>query len=660
MNPMQLGHAARMAGRAAEALDHYRSAVELEPDSAEAQSVYGLMLLQLGRGAEAEEPLRKAVAIAPAHPALRMNLAQWFSQQGSLDEAVRVVEAVVADEPNRHWAWERLGELKARLRRYDEAAEHFGRAVHLQPKDPSLLFKLAQANFDSGRRKEAAQVLAAAATLAPGTPAIFRLNADLHEAAADWGALEREAVAWRNAVPEDPAPWRALAIAQLQSGYPRLAMQSHQRAFELGGRSAEWLATYGRVCLHALDHDAAEAAFAEAEKLDPKNAATLSGVAILRMWKGDLDGARTYCRRALDSNPRDAAALKTLADLEDNRLPAADFAALQAITESAESRLPDRITAWYSLGDCLDAEDRIDEAYAAYQRANALVGEQARAERLLYDRAQSKRNTAELISIFDSLPPAPATPADDGPVPIFIVGMPRSGTTLLESVIGAHSLVTAGGESSGIRTILPDFLAQVRTTSLERIPEQKWVEWRAVVRGLLPPVGEARFVTDKNPWNFDAIGIIRRLFPGARIVHVSRDPVETGFSIWRNEFAKLVRFTHDLVDIGHYYGGYARVMAHWERVAGDAFTTIQYEDFVTRFPEAARELVAYCGLEWEEGCGEFWKSGHAVSTISTMQVRKPPERPGMRAEAYAAHLGPLVETLKAVGVDLETGCYVGQ
>jgi Flp pilus assembly protein TadD len=659
---MQLGHAARKAGRVDEALDYYRSAVELEPESAEAHSVYGLMLLQLGRATEAEEPLRKAVAIAPAHPALRMNLAQWLTQQGSLDEAVRVVESIVADEPNRHWAWERLGELKARLGRFDEAAENFGRAVQLQPQDPSLLFKLAQANFDCGRGKEAAKVLAAAARLAPGTPAIFRLNADLHVAAADWGALEREAVAWRKVAPQDPAPWRALAKAQLQSGYPRLAMQSHQRAFELGGRSAEWLATYGRVCLHALEHDAAEAAFAEAEKLDPKHAPLLSNVAILRMWQGDFDGARAYCRRALDSNPRDATALKTLADLLGNRLPAADLAELQAVAESPETTLPDRITAWYSLGDCLDAEDRVDEAFAAYERANALVGEKARVEGLRYDRVQSKRNTAELVSIFGSLPPAPApaAPADDGPVPIFIVGMPRSGTTLVESVVGAHSRVATGGETAGIRALLPDFLAQARAMSLARIPEEKWAEWRAVYRGLLPPVGDAHFVTDKNPFNFDAVGIIRRLFPAARIVHVRRNPVETGFSIYRNEFAKLVRFTHDLEDVGHFYGEYARVMAHWERVAGGAFTTIQYEDFVTRFPESARELVAYCGLEWEEGCGEFWKRDRAVSTISTMQVRKPPERPGMRAEAYSAHLGPLVEALKDVGVDLETGRYAGE
>ena len=286
--------------------------------------------------------------------------------------------------------------------------------------------------------------------------------------------------------------------------------------------------------------------------------------------------------------------------------------------------------------------------------------EQARAENLRYDRGQSERNTAELISIFGSVPPTPADAADTGPTPIFIVGMPRSGTTLLESVIGAHSEVATGGETAGIRTILPDFLAQVRAMPFAQIPEAKWVQWRAEFRELLPPVESSRFVTDKNPWNFDSIGLILRLFPDARIIHVRRNPVETGFSVYRNEFAKLVRFTHSLVDIGHYYGQYARVMAHWERVAGDAFTTIQYEDFVTRFDEAARELIAYCGLEWEEGCGQYWKSGRAVSTISTMQVRKPPKRPGMRAEAYSAHLGQLVESLKVMGVDLETGRFIGE
>ncbi|MGH8243368.1 MAG: sulfotransferase [Steroidobacteraceae bacterium] len=651
---MELGHAARKAGRADEALEHYRTAVDSEPQSAEAQSVYGLMLLQLGRAAEAEVPLRKAVEIAPRHPAVRMNFAQWLAQEENLEEAVRVVEGIVADEPNRHWAWERLGELRARQTRYVEAADHFRRAAELQPRDPSLLFKLAQACFDSGRRAEARQVLATAAALAPGNTAIFRLSADLHEAAADWGALEREAVAWRAAAPKDPAPWRALAKAQLQSGYARLAMQSFQRSFELGGRSAEALATYGRVCLHALDLDAAAAAFEEAGKLDPKNAAMLSGKAILLMWRGEHDAARDFCRRALASNPGDATAYKTLAELTGNRLTADELAALRDLVDLDSTRLADRITALHTLGDCFDAEEQVEEAFAAYALANALVGHQARTENLLYDRALRAQQTEELTSIFAKMPPA-APVAGDGPRLVFIVGMPRSGTTLIESVLGAHSQVAAGGETAGIRTILPNFLAQARATPLDRIPEAQWAEWRATYRQLLPAICEARVVTDKNPWNFDSIGLILRLFPDARIVHVRRNPVETGFSIYRHEFAKLVRFTHSLEDIGHYYGEYARVMAHWERVAGDAFRTIQYEDFVTRFDKAARELIAYCGLDWEDACGSYWKSGRAVATISTMQVREPLTAPGQRAQAYAAHLGPLVRVLQAMNVDLESG-----
>jgi sulfotransferase family protein len=149
--------------------------------------------------------------------------------------------------------------------------------------------------------------------------------------------------------------------------------------------------------------------------------------------------------------------------------------------------------------------------------------------------------------------------------------------------------------------------------------------------------------------------VISRLFPAAKIIHVRRNPVETGLSIFRNQFSHLVRFTNRLEDIGHAYGGYARLMAHWERVAAGRFITIQYEDFIRRFDEGARELVAYCGLDWEEGCARFWESGRSVLTISAMQVRKPPSKASSRAQAYAKHLAPLIDALKATGVDLVTG-----
>jgi hypothetical protein len=165
-------------------------------------------------------------------------------------------------------------------------------------------------------------------------------------------------------------------------------------------------------------------------------------------------------------------------------------------------------------------------------------------------------------------------------------------------------------------------------------------------------------ITDKNPWNFDAIALILRLLPAARIIHVRRDPVETGFSIFRNQFPKLQPFANRLEDIGHYYGEYARLMAHWQRIAGTHFTTVQYEDFVREFDTAGPALLAACGLDWEESCRNFWESRRVISTMSTMQARRPPESRARKAELYSAHLQPLVTALMESGVNLQSGALL--
>jgi len=171
----------------------------------------------------------------------------------------------------------------------------------------------------------------------------------------------------------------------------------------------------------------------------------------------------------------------------------------------------------------------------------------------------------------------------------------------------------------------------------------------------LPDLKGRDRITDKNPWNFDAVGLILRLFPGARIVHVRRNPVETGLSIFRNEFPKFQTFTGRLQDIGHYYGECARLMAHWERLAGDRLMTVQYENFAGHFAAAAPALLEYCGLAWEEGCGNFQGQKRAIATLSTVQAREPVSDRSGRAPRYERHLAPLVDALSAAGVDLETG-----
>jgi tetratricopeptide (TPR) repeat protein len=654
---MQLGHAARKAGRVAEALDHYRGAVEQEPQSAEANTVYGLMLLQLGRAGEAESPLRKAVEIEPRHVALRMNLARWLAQEGQIDEAVEVVSSVIADEPQHAWAWERLGELNAKQRRFGEAARHFRRATELQPQDPSILFKLARASFDDGRGDEAERILDEASALAPGNGAILRLYAEIHESRGEWEKLRKSAQDWVAAQPREPAAWRALAMSLWESGYLMQAKENFRHALKLGEREARHLTTYARLCMSALDYETAGKALEEAEALDPDLGYLHSAKAMCLMVTGRHDEAAAYARRALAGAPADPFSYRTLALATGGGLSPSETAALEKLADRKDLLPVHRATAAFALGECREAQGDFEAAFAEYERANAFAREQSRAEGIAYDPAARERQVADLMRIFPSVPGVLA--GEGRPWPVFIVGMPRSGTTLVESVIGAHSRAHACGERLQMRWIMTAFLKRVEAGKEADIDADGWAQWRELYLQGLPEGLAADAFTDKNPWNFDAIGLIAKLFPAARVVHIRRNPVETGFSIYRNQFGKTLPYTSRLEDIGHYYGQYARLMAHWARAAAGRFTTIQYEDFVRDFESAGPALLAACGLDWERACARFWESSRAIGTMSLMQARRPLEARAGRAGRYGARLAPLVAALEKAGVDTETGALRG-
>jgi tetratricopeptide (TPR) repeat protein len=643
-----LGHAARHRGRREEALTHYRAALALAPDQVETNGFCGSMLLELDRVDEAAPLLRRAIDIDPSHPAARTNLAELLVRTGDLGGAIRVVEALASESPGPWWVWERLGELEAKANRFSEAASHFRLAAERKPDDPSLLFKCARANFDAGFCAEAKALLDEAARLAPGHAAILRLYAEIHERDAAWDDLAETARSWLRAEPRNPLPWMFAARAQWETGYLAEAMQSYRTFLEGGGTNATNLATYGRLCMTALAYDEAARALDEAERLDPQCAHMLSAKATLAMYAGSFDEALVYARRATASDPRDGAAFGVLVQVSGGRIAEDEYVRLAHLAEDAGARPEDRIAASFALADCLDAKGDIDAAFAAYAQANAMSVQRALREGIGYDRAQRERQVEWLMSAFPAAPPVVRTEAR--PTPIFVVGMPRSGTTLVESIIGAHSGVLACGERQAMRTIMQEF-ASSRDASVPRITEAVRERWRDAYWRELPELRGAVAVTDKNPWNFDALGLIFELFPHARVVHVQRDPVETGLSIFRHSFPKFASFANRLPDIGHYYGQYARLMAHWQSALGDRFLTIRYEDLVGDFDRGAPELLRFCGLEWQEACRRFAGTHRIIATLSAVQARQPMTAFQARKSRYARHLSPLLAALREAGVD---------
>ena len=483
----------------------------------------------------------------------------------------------------------------------------------------------------------------------------FHLYLDVLQAQRDWRALAVAARVWHKLKPDSARALEAQATAAYETGRFYEAIDLYERALEFGVRNANRLATFGRLCLNAFEFDRAARALDEAEALDPQNAHMLAAKAGLHAFHGRFDAAEAYCRRSLARDPNDVAAYRLLGQLQGGRLSPEERDRLGRLSGRPGLRIENRITAAFALGDSLDAEGDVDGAFAAYTHAQSLARERGSAELLVYLPENATRDFDALLGRFASIPPT-VPPAAAGVAklrPIFIVGMPRSGTTLVEGVLGAHSRVHACGERMAMRRIKREYLwladqshpvtAEVRANFVRAYFDR------------LPGLGGADHITDKNPWNFDAVGLILSLFPGAHVIHVRRNPVETGLSIFSHELPKYQPFAQRLEHIGHFYGQYARLMSHWERLAGNRMTTIQYEEFAADFDRAAPALVSACGLDWEEECRHFQHSGRVIATLSALQVRKLVTTHSGRAGRYERHLRPLVEALEAAGVDLATG-----
>jgi hypothetical protein len=283
----------------------------------------------------------------------------------------------------------------------------------------------------------------------------------------------------------------------------------------------------------------------------------------------------------------------------------------------------------------------------AYESAHALAMERDRRENRRYRPEETETRAAQIRRAADEMPAIGGDPGAGRPAPIFIVGMPRSGTTLIESVLGAHSKVFAGGERPIMQHVLRTSLA---LHASGRTPDaQTMRDWTDAYFARMPTDRDC--ITDKHPLNFEAAGLVAKLLPRALILHVRRNAVETCLSIYRQEFTKHWAFAHRLADIAHFYGCYARLVDHWERMLAGRFVTIRYEQFVQNFASAARELVRTCGLDWEERCLSFQDSPRAIATFSTVQARGPVRLPGLRAPKYAKHLQPLRAALEKAGVD---------
>ena len=421
--------------------------------------------------------------------------------------------------------------------------------------------------------------------------------------------------------PNLPDSWYNLGWLQRQSRQYGAALESYRQALDRGVREPEEVHLNRAVILsdHLARPDDAQAELEAALELKPDYSPALLNLGNLHEDRGDRTAAEHAYRRALGVAPSDALAMSRLAGVVDPQSEAA--AELVGAIRSAlsSSRDPgEKSDLAFALGRLLDARGDYGEAFAAYESANRASRERFGRRFSPYDRSRTEALVNRLIAAF----PEPVRARGDGRDPIFICGMFRSGSTLVEQMLAGHSRIVSGGELDLVPILasrIPGYPEAV--TAAEKAAISSWRKF--YVDGLAPFAREGSLVTDKRPDNFLHIGLIKTLFPDARIVHTRRNRLDNLLSLYFLHLNPEMAYALDLSDSAHWYGEYERLMAHWKRLYPNDIFDVDY-DLLVREPRAVmKRLLAFLGLGWEAPVLEFHERQGAVKTASVWQVREP-------------------------------------
>lgn len=392
------------------------------------------------------------------------------------------------------------------------------------------------------------------------------------------------------------------------------------------------------------------ACYEQAVQLKADCSRVILGKGIQLQALGRFDEARACLLETIDLDPHNALAHFRLA-LMDHSAEQAEQLLQRLATLQTSSKLSkaDRITAWFSSADILHAQKNYDRAFEHYATANNLLKED-----YAYDRGPLQQKVDLAIEHFTpeafETHKAAGSPSQS---PVFIVGMPRSGTTLVEAIIASHSDVLAGGEDHKMAEIyrsleeadgpldFPRDITQIKSAHLLPFGTQYLSHMARLHSG-------AQRTTNKLPFNFLHLGLIAVLFPNATVINCVRDPVDTCLSCYFQHFKAFLplNFTNDLNDLGFVYSQYRRLMAHWHQVLPVKILDVKYEDMISSQEEVSRAIVAHTGLAWDDVCLQFHEQDRAINTASHAQVRKPIYASSVEKwRKYEAHVGTLMDAL---------------
>ena len=574
-------------------------------------------------------------------------------QANRVSEALSLYQKICELDPNDVESWFMAGTLYGRLGRIAEAEAALRKAVELQPNFAQGYVNLGQALELQSKFTEAEKCYGHAVSLKPdladGHDALGRmcqLRGDMHAAVVH----HQRAIALNaSRIP----PYLSLARAQHQLGALDAAADNIEHALQLDANHAEAYYDLAGVRVSQGRYDDALLCIRQARQLRPDYIEAQAVEAFILDHQKEYQAALNCIKPVLDrylEYPVIALVYAQLCHVTDDYEGA--IARLESLLSQDHLTNDHRYKIHFHLGALYDKRAEFAKAFAQFEAGNVLKHAQ-------FSRGDWKKKITDIMAIFNRDAVARASRAGNcSERPIFIVGMPRSGTTLVEQILSVLPGVAAAGELPDMGNLAGELWGMLDNTSpannLTQLTREQCdglaQRYLDMLDGKFP---KAIRVTDKMPQNFLHLGLIALLFPMARVIHCIRDPFDTCLSCYFQDFTGDHPYAYDLADLGFYYRQYRRLMAHWHKVLDLPIFDIHYEDLVREPKTSSRSLVEFCGLKWDKRCLEFYKGDHLAATASFQQVRQPIYASSMgRWGNYADYLEPLKRALGDIGLRL--------
>ena len=659
-----------------DALPALRRAAELLPNDAETHDNLGSALLDQGLWSEALASLTRVLQLRPNDVEALVAAADALQKLGRMEASIQHYRHALRVNPKHPRARNNLGNAFLALGQYADAVGFYRLALEINPRDPLVLCNLASAQSRLKFKDEALANVRAALALDPSSVAAHNT---LGMILASFGDREAAIASFRQALilnSSDVDALNNLATILREIGYRRDAVTLFARAVQSSPMRAESHCNLGMTLFELRQIDDAVHAFSQALALNPTYAPAHLNLAMALRQRRRPAEAEASCQAALAANPRYVDALAFLGELKADR---GRFAEAQQLFQEAIAIDPDYAPAvasvaahrkmtpadsdWarqadqllnkplslqheiglrYALGKYFDDVRDYAAAFPQISRANELGKRLSRP----YDAAKLAAHVDKIMSIFDAEFLGRPWPTDARSAPIFIVGMPRSGTSLAEQILASHPAVFGAGEVSfwdaAYRRVRE---ADDAGHDLANLISQLAGEYRAQLAEL-SSAGASRIV-DKLPANFFYLGLIRAAFPDARFIHMQRHPIDTCLSIYFQYFFNIGPYANDLGSLADYYRQYLRIMAYWRgRLPAETFLEVPYEQLVADQQGWTRRMLEFLGLPWDPRCLEFDRTERVVITASKWQVRqKIHSSSAGRYKNYEQFLGPLKDLI---------------